>query len=470
MIWAEKGDAVVCDLASVDAVLETIDGRRANAEKLRPGPLASSSAGYETLGLAFLDLTKLGPLPPDAVKMGLDRLKRVELRLGISGDALMSVIRFVAPSPRKGVLALFDQPTFDLGSLPPLPPGLTGFTALSVDAGETYDKVIALVKQSDPAGGAARVEQTEQSLKAALGIDLRRDLLPYLGPKFVVYNPAVAAPNAPQPEGLAAFMGLTIGAQVRDPQAAARGVEAMMRALGDRLNPGASGLRRQDAPRPTWTLPLPPSGLPPGVEPTLVVGKKWIALSARRNLAEAAVDQADRGGGRWGRLGPTRRWPGWSRRTCWSLNVNNPRETFPPLVASLPSILQQLNARMAQGGGRQADGNSPPPQVPIRIDPALLPKADDLARLLAPGSYSVTVEPDGIRLVTRESFPGLVNPGIAGVAVGLLLPAVQAAREAARRTQCGNNERQIGLAMVNYQPARITSRDPQYPTGAASRC
>lgn len=58
----------------------------------------------------------------------------------------------------------------------------------------------------------------------------------------------------------------------------------------------------------------------------------------------------------------------------------------------------------------------------------------------------------------------LVVIAVIGILVALLLPAVQAARESGRRSQCINNFKQLGIALHNFEDARKT-----FPTGTTSQ-
>ncbi len=183
--WFEKGDLISTD--DPDVVLAVLDGKAPSAKDhpLRAA-LFQSEDGFQPVTVGFLDLTALPQLPPEAIRLGFDGVKRIELQWGFQDDALRTVLRAIAPAPRRGVLALLDQPTFGIKSLPSLPAGLTGFTVLSIDPTKFYGQIVELLKINDPRS-AERIPVVEETIRQQLRVDVRGDLFAKLGPKLALY-------------------------------------------------------------------------------------------------------------------------------------------------------------------------------------------------------------------------------------------------------------------------------------------
>ena len=593
--WAEQNDlVVVLGKETEDVVAATIDGTKPNAsENPIRAELLKADGGFTPAVVMFIDPKAVtGDAKQGSPTQAFGQvtnlgIKRLDFRWGFQDDALMSVWRLQAPKPRKGMLALFDQPSMDKSKLVPMPEGLTAFTAMSLDSAKVFDAVM----ENLPAASKSSATASLDSLKTKSRIDLRKELLAHIGPKMAFYTmPGAAAKPGDAPAAGGVLGGLSIPglgpvgaipkftliAEVDDRAAFEKTLDRLMVALNRELKdraaeqakaleggagPGAPGGRAgggggglsatgaagDDSPRPgargrrpggggedgppppeppqfklvlgkdkIYQLTVPAgaaSPLPPGFRPSIRLGAKYVVIAVAPDAARIALEAKP---GDW-TVGSDLA-PAFDRlsQNLMFLSVNDPRDTMPELLASLPANLQRgVNTALALAGtgqgmplggpgapggaggmagpnaaapggpapgvvsggpgaggvmtpgvlrppgsggggaggypgasggypgampgaggpggaGGNADQAAAPAMIQFNIDPSKLPKADDLRARMFPSTFSVVVDDQEVRLVSRTAFPNLLSPA-GGIGIALVLPAVQAARDAARR-------------------------------------
>jgi hypothetical protein len=450
--WSEGDDLVVSigreDLGA-ERVIAAVEGKAKNlVEDPTRIALAKTEDDFEPAARGWFDASVLPPTPP---ALGLGGLKRIDFRWGFRGKELVSVTRVLAPSPRTGLLALMDQPAIDADHVPPLPEGLHGYVLLSRDPAKMYDAVAPAVAALAP-GGQDALDGFNQQFTQRTGLKLRDEVLAAVGPRVAFYlQPrTIPAPLTPF-NALGAWMlkmppvvGVT---EVNDPDKMQRALDALAKLANEALAKatGANGdplrLEPLGGTDRGYRLVVPPAlfPLPTSVAPGIVVGPKYAAFSTHVDAARAAVAPPGE-----------RTVPGADvlRPGTVFLEVHDPSEAMPELIANIPFFVQLLG-KIGPGGpfGPPSADN---PFGSVVIDPKLIPAPDAIRAHLFPGSTAAVVSDEGLTITTRDSIPSINSAGALPVAAGFLLPAVYSAREAARRSQSVYNLKMIALAMHNY--------------------
>jgi hypothetical protein len=412
-----------------------------------------STISYVNIKRLVGTFAPLGGPPVTAVlrATGLEGVKSLTSVTGLEGEGFVGRTLLEIEGEAAGLVRLMSDQPLTADDLAPIPADSTLALALRLDGAQVLDILLETVGQIEPRGREEMLDGIDE-INAALGIDIRTDVLESLGDVWCAYN----SPG----EGGLILTGLTATVSVKDRDRFVRVYDRLIGMFkGSLRGPDDGGFRRRGLQlksfeisghevfvlsgidnefpfAPSWCLTdshLVLALFPQNIKAILLRDDDYQSLAA----APAVKTLLDEG-----------------KRPSLLFYQDTPE-----LFKLAYPFLQMLGA--VASSELQREG--------IDLDVSLLPSAKAILPHLRPGVMFVGRSEAGIEFETRQSFPG-GNVGVTlPIAAGLGVPAVFSARKAARRMQSLNNLKQLAIAMLNHEavhnrfPAAYTTDDDDKP-------
>lgn len=441
LAWGVKGDYLL--LAAGEGSIE-----RALA-RLEPSarPAAWLTKLHAQLPVAriattcYLDIPALLKLVPknDAdptaeaaiTALGLRNVKSLATVTGLSQRGTLSRTLLAIDGPPQGVFQLAAAQPLSARDLRFIPNTATVAAAARFDLSAAYELLLAGVGQVEPEA-RERIEQALVQANRALSVNLVEDVFKGLGDVWCLYS----TPD----DGGQFMLGATLVVAVRQRAALQRAHDALLERARQAL--AAQGDRpaeiREETFRGRKFHYLQPIGVPLPVAPAWCLTDEALVVALNPQGIKAFLT---RGAGQGASLAETKQVGALIRGPSPPLAVAY-LDTASALRSTYPVI--QMLATMGAGELRK---QNPPIELPS------LPSLAAITPHAEPAVTSFRRTAVGILIDHYQTVPGssLMTGNSTPVMMALLLPAVQAAREAARRARATSNLREIGLALHQHE-------------------